>query len=354
MSSHRPGLRLSGDFYAQAVHPLVANVAHTACLIGEGSEVLGFDTERSTDHAWGLRLQVFVAEDDVGDVRAAVDAGLPGDFDGWPVRYYRWQTQRVDHHVEVSTTRGWLMDWLKFDPRDGMSTARWLATPQQLLLEVTAGKVFHDGLGDLSTVRDLLAWYPQDLWLWLMACEWSRVAQYEPLVGRTAEVGDDVGSAIAAASVARHVIRLCLLQERRYAPYAKWLGSALRQHHPELATTLAAAVHANEYARREELLGKAYLEVARRHNALRVTDHVEEALGPYDVRIGGAFRPFLVLNATRFAEALQHALAGNELTRLGMVGSIDQLMTPTDEIIHFTDWSGRIAGIYGDTLAGNA
>jgi hypothetical protein len=60
-----------------------------------------------------------------------------------------------------------------------------------------------------------------------------------------------------------------------------------------------------------------------------------------------------VLNAARFANALQDALAGVKETRIGMVGSIDQLMTPTDEITHFTDWPARIERIYEDKLHGN-
>ena len=68
------------------------------------------------------------------------------------------------------------------------TAARWLATPQQLLLEVTAGDVFHDEVGELAEVRRQLRWYPNEVWLWLMACEWSRASAYEPLVGRTAEV----------------------------------------------------------------------------------------------------------------------------------------------------------------------
>ena len=59
-----------------------------------------------------------------------------------------------------------------------------------------------------------------------MACQWRRIDQEEPFVGRAAEVGDELGSQVLAARLVRDAIRMCFLQERLYAPYGKWLGSA--------------------------------------------------------------------------------------------------------------------------------
>ena len=98
--------------------------------------------------------------------------------------------------------------------------------PQQPLLEVTAGGVFHDGLGELIPMREKLAWYPHDVWLYLLASQWMRIAQEEPFVGRCAEAGDELGSRIVAGRIVRDLMRLCFLIERRYAPYSKWLGTA--------------------------------------------------------------------------------------------------------------------------------
>jgi len=44
-----------------------------------------------------------VAADAVESLRSQIDAQLPDTFRGWPVRYFRWQTGRVEHHVEVLT-----------------------------------------------------------------------------------------------------------------------------------------------------------------------------------------------------------------------------------------------------------
>src|SRR5690606_38244721 len=62
-----PGLELSRLFYRDQVRPLLDQLGgpeHSAALIGHGSEVLGFDTERSTDHDWGPRVLIFLADDE--------------------------------------------------------------------------------------------------------------------------------------------------------------------------------------------------------------------------------------------------------------------------------------------------
>ena len=83
-----------------------------------------------------------------------------------------------------------------------------------------------------------------DLWLHLMACQWQRIGQEEAFPGRCAEAGDDVGSAIVTARLARDLMRLALLLNRRYPPYSKWLGTAFARlpGTAGLAASLAAAV----------------------------------------------------------------------------------------------------------------
>ena len=47
------GAALNAGFYRDVVWPLLGGVAHSAGLLGWGSDVLGYDTGRSTDHGWG-------------------------------------------------------------------------------------------------------------------------------------------------------------------------------------------------------------------------------------------------------------------------------------------------------------
>ncbi|MGD6748549.1 DUF4037 domain-containing protein [Streptomyces sp. BH105] len=59
------------------------------------------------------------------------------------------------------------------------------------------------------------------MWRHLLACQWQRISQEEAFVGRCAESGDDLGSALVAGRLVRDLMRLCLLPDRRCAPYGK-------------------------------------------------------------------------------------------------------------------------------------
>ena len=321
MPRFTPGVELSGAFYRDAVRPLLGERPHAAALLGWGSDVLGFDTERSTDHGWGPRLLVFVGPADIADVRAAL-TNLPDEFGGWPVRY-GWDGVPADHHVTVTDLSGWLVEHLGVDATRELTVADWLVTPQQQLLGVVAGAVYADERGELAQVRARLAWYPDDVWRWMVGCQWRRIAQEEAFVQRAVEVGDDLGSAVVAARLVRDVMRLALLLERRYAPYSKWLGSAFARldHDDGLDRHLRAAL---DGAEREAALGAAYVAIARRHNALGITEPVEPTLRPFHGR------PARVLGADRFVEACMATVTEPALRALPLIGAVDQWVDSTD------------------------
>jgi hypothetical protein len=336
------GIDLARMFYIEVVRPLIKGRAHSAARLGSGSDVLGFDTPRSTDHGWGPQLQVFVAASEVDTVRRIIDSNLPEEFHGWPARF-GWDEVAVQHHVNVVSLEKWLESHLGFDPQVDITVQNWLTTPQQLLLEVTAGAVFHDPDGDLKRVRSKLEWYPNDIWLWFLACQWRRIAQEEAFVGRTVEVGDELGSRILTARLVRDLMRLCFLIERRYAPYSKWLGSAFRNLRiaPGLVPYLDAALKATDYPARETGLCSAYEYIARCYNQLNLTPPVDP-----EVRLFYK-RPFRVLGGDRFAEVCLAAIHDEWLKGQPLVGSIDQFVDSTD-VLSSAHRSRSLINIYDD------
>jgi hypothetical protein len=336
-----PGLALARGYYADVVAPLAADVPHAAALLGWGSDVLGFDTERSTDHGWGPRLQVFVAKEDVGRLSAAVERALPEEYGGYSTSF-GWGDVPVMQYVQVTELAPWLEGRLGFDPGDGIDVIDWLLTPQQLLLSVTAGAVFHDSSGELGRIRSVLEWYPRDIWLWLLACQWRRIEQEESFPGRAAEVHDELGSRIVAARLSRDLMRLAFLLERRYAPYGKWLGSAFAGLDaaavaaPALGRLLAAAT----WPDREQAFVEAAEAVARMHNAAGITEPVDATARPYHGR------PFQVIGAGRFVEACLAEVGDARLRALPLIGSVDQVVDSADVLSYAPRLRG-LAGLYG-------
>jgi hypothetical protein len=328
-----PGLQLAGEFFAAVVRPLLdeqfPRVGYAAALLGPGSEVAGFDSVRSTDHDWGPRLQVLLADRDAGSsaaITAMLASRLPQTFRGYPVAFPLTSDATSRHRVDVAGLGGWLVRRLGFDPRPGVTVADWLATPAQRLAEFAGGAVFHDGPGELTGDRARLAWYPRDVWLYVLACQWQRIGQEEAFPGRCAEAGDELGSAVVTARLARDLMRLCLLMHRRYPPYGKWLGSAFSQlpGAGELTASLAGAVTAAGWAVREQHLCAAYEAAATLHNQLGFTSPLETGVRRfYD-------RPYLVIDAARFAAALRAAVTDPRLRQLPLTGTVDQFTDSTD------------------------
>jgi hypothetical protein len=322
-----PGLQLSTRFYEEVVAGLLRKyfdgLTYTAARIGHGSEVLGFDTERSADHEWGPRLQIFLRpEDDAAHadaVREMLSERLPKTFLGWPTHYadvgegavreMQVTDGPVFHRIDVANLGAWYRGRLGFDPRVEVTPDNWLDTPTQMLAEETGGTVMHDGLGELEAARARLAWYPDDVWRYVLALHWQRISDEEAFVGRTGEVGDELGSAIVAARLTRDLIRLALLITRRYPPYSKWLGSAFSRLPigAELNPVLIAALAATDWHERERHLAIAYERIAAAGNELGLSASVDPSTRNYHSR------PFRVLHAERFAAALVDSITDQAL-----------------------------------------
>ncbi|WP_083418063.1 DUF4037 domain-containing protein [Pseudofrankia sp. BMG5.36] len=259
---------------------------------------------------------------------AAEHAGPPTGGFLRVTRHMRPARGLVRHGMVVAGLADWLTGHLGFDPLTGVTTFDWLATPTQTLAEVTGGAVFHDGLRQLHQARQALAWYPDDVWRYVLACQWRRISQEEAFVGRCGEAGDDLGSAIVTARLTRDLVRLCLLMNRVYPPYGKWLGSAFARLPCAgvLTPVLTAALAATGWHDRERHLTRAYGTIADLHNELGLTDWVEPTARPFHDR------PFQVLDADRFTTALTDTITGPKLHARPLTGALDQSIDNTDAL----------------------
>ena len=229
-----------------------------------GSEVLGFDDEMSTDHDWKPCALVFLTEEDEprhgAEVREKLQRELPLTFAGHPI------------HYEVHTVRGYVRQQLELDIDRDSEPRDWLTLPEHGLRMFTSGVVFHDDVG-LQAARDRLAYYPHDVWLYLLIGRWWRVHPEMNLVGRAGSAGDELGSSLIGSRLVSDLMRLAFLMERQYAPYSKWFGTAFSRLAcgAELTPVLRNVGRAEAWQVREAALMTAYERLALMHNALGLT-----------------------------------------------------------------------------------
>ncbi|MEJ0064801.1 MAG: DUF4037 domain-containing protein [Caulobacteraceae bacterium] len=330
------GLELSRRYYAEVVAPWLARefpgLNHAAALLGYGSELLGFDDEMSRDHDFGARLQLFVSEADFDACASALVgrfAGIaPVSFLGAPTagsNRHRADAAGDRHGLEVWTPRRAVRHWLAIDADQPLQAVDWLGLAEQRLLAITAGEVFHDDLGVLTKLRGDLAYLPRDVWLYKLACQWRRIAEEQAFVGRAGFVGDDLGSRVIAARLARDLMRLAFLVERRYAPYPKWFGAAFAQLPcaGDISPLLGRALTAPDWQGREEALARAGLTLAKLHLARGLPGDFRAQIGPYFTR------PFTVINAEDIAAEIRAAIDDPALRALPLIGSLDQVTDST-------------------------
>jgi hypothetical protein len=344
-----PGLKLAEACFREAVGPIVdkhfPDLRYTAALIGCGSEILGYDTEMSTDHHWGPRAMIFLPPEnfdaDKHRIEAVLADELPLVFRGYSTNWTKanpndngvrnleaLDSGPINHLVEMFTLRGFFVDYLDIDIETDLRPADWLTLPHQKLRSIVAGGVFRDDLG-LAAIRERFAWYPHDVWLYVLASCWSRVGEEEHLMGRAGHVGDEIGSALIASRLVRDVMRLAFLMERVYPPYPKWFGTAFRELEcaEELAPPLTAVLNAQNWRDRESNLCHAYEIAARMHNRLDISDPLAESSSQF---FG---RPFRIIDGGKFASALKACIQGPAVKSIAerrLIGNIDLLSDNTD------------------------
>src|SRR5947209_1448940 len=167
-----PGIELSRRLYERGVRPLLDSayprLAYSAGLIGSGSEVLGFDTPRSSDHHWGPRVMLFLTESDFANhassIRTLMSHELPRSIDGYPTNFTPPQEDGsqllehidqgpINHRVESYTLPGYLGSYVGWSDPLHLTDRDWLVTPQQRLRSMVEGAGFHEGLGILEPMR---------------------------------------------------------------------------------------------------------------------------------------------------------------------------------------------------------
>ncbi|MCI8443129.1 MAG: DUF4037 domain-containing protein [Provencibacterium sp.] len=331
------GRELSARFYEEIAAPILRRqfpeLPLSAGFLGYGSDVLGYDDPVSTDHMWGPRFYLFLREEDFSQaphIMRAFSENFPVRYLGYCVHFSEpdpndngvrhpepEHTGPVSPLVFIHTVKGYLQQYLGTGELKELSPADWLSFSEHRLLALRKASFFRDDLGFLKELQQL-HFYPEPVLCYLLASNWSLIAEEQAFVRRCADVGDETGSMLACARIAERLMRLVFLYCGEYAPYSKWFGTAFSRlpADPAISEAISGALSAREIGEREELLVQAQILVAGVHNASGLTS-------PVEVRVQNYFgRNIRVIFADRIAQAIASRLQGTPLSHLPLIGTL--------------------------------
>lgn len=346
------GLQLSHDFYFEVVAPLLEEefpkIKYSAGRLITGSDVLGFDDQRSIDHDWGPRVDLFFSTADyeaVGDqIYDYLATKLPFTYKGYSTHFENdylmgeRSEYPITHRARTNDIESYFKYHLGFYPLDEVSEIDWLRTPELLFRGIQSGAVFHDDLSALLEIKRVLKWYPDDIWYYMLASQWLRIDQEEPFMARCGDVGDELGSRVVAARQVKEIMQLCFYMEKQYPTYMKWFGTAFSklQCAQKLEPLMKSIFQQENWKDREKFLSEVYLILAEMHNDLSITEYIEPVISNFHDR------PYQVPHSGRFVEALMDKVQSPLLKSLKrQIGSVNQFTDSTD----VTCWNHALQSI---------
>ena len=230
------GLELAEKYYKEYGEPMLKEqfpdvLSQIAVgLIGSGSECFGYDDEISEDHDFEPGFTIFIPGEAFMDSKTAFRierayAKLPKEFMGFkrppvnPVGGNRHGVVRLDEFLteKLGNSLGEL------------STADWLRLPENTILEVSNGKLFYDGSGTLTAIREGCKAMPEDIRRKKIAGHLLNMAQagqynYYRLIKR----GEEGAAQLALFIFVQSAIQVIYSLNHALMPYYKWAFRGMR------------------------------------------------------------------------------------------------------------------------------
>ena len=231
------GLELAEKYYKEYGEPMLKEqfpdvLSQIAVgLIGSGSECFGYDDEISEDHDFEPGFTIFIPSEPFMDSKTAFRlerayAKLPKEFLGFkrppvnPVGGNRHGVVRLDEFLteKLGNSLGEL------------STADWLRLPENTILEVTNGRIFYDGSGTLTAIREGLSHMPEAVRRKKIAGHLLTMAQagqynYYRLIKR----GEEGAAQLALYEFVKSAVQVIYSLNHALMPYYKWAFKGMRE-----------------------------------------------------------------------------------------------------------------------------
>lgn len=239
---------ISREFFEEIVGPFLKErfpeeTAVTAFgVFGYGSEALRLDDELSRDHHWGLRIDALMPNDVFESSRQIIMETLSSNLPD----SYRGHSLREAHVAGAGLAPDSLTDFLKRTiglDHAPISDAEWLGIPEEDIIHVINGEVWHDPLGEFTAVRKAFdGYYPEPVRLRRIA-HWCRyfsgMGTYA--LKRAILRQNEFYATTRFSNAIRLGVQLAFLLDRQYFPYDKWL-MAYFERLPRLARPLRPLV----------------------------------------------------------------------------------------------------------------
>ncbi len=226
------GIGLTQRFWLEKAQPLLNSIFGTrlaemsVALIGNGSEVLGFDDAISEDHNFWPRLNIFLDDNHYSVFDARIEQQvleqLPDSFEGYPIR-------RNGQYPSISFSP--LNEFFREHlcaSRFPLAKNDWFMINEQHLLELTSASIFHDPSSRLANALGSIRFYPEEFEPLLVHRALERLSEVGG-IERSIQREDIISASFYFGQFCYFAIRLLHLLNRKYCPYPKWMGRSVRE-----------------------------------------------------------------------------------------------------------------------------
>jgi hypothetical protein len=238
------------------------------------------------DHEWGPRIFIYLKPEDKNrygeDIHKVLQRLLPSTCMHIDLM---WRKPGVDVH-ETTEKALYNINVLTVDEslkaRIGdkmlpLGDIDWLEVSEQHLLELTAGVVYKDDFGELTRVRDLLNYYPDNVLRFLLMKEWQAIGGDWVPIGRIGPRRDEIGLRIRVTKLVQRLMRIAFKVHRRYFPYKKWFGTMFKKLPiaQELEPPLLGLLEDKNWKKVEEKIGEITGVILDHQNQLKISPPLE-------------------------------------------------------------------------------
>lgn len=197
-------------------------------LIGEGSEVLGYDDKYSQDHDYTFMPVIFLNEDDFEKYAIKLKNilhCLPSEFLGIKHVY----SDVVSERRGVQNLKEYMYKYLGKDEYE-FTIEDYKKIPEYVFKILTSGDIFYKGNDDLVNILEKIKYYPEIIRQNKIATVCTKIAQsgqYNYL--RLMKRGDLIGANKSFSEFIENSIHLVYLLNKEYMPFYKWYSKGLKE-----------------------------------------------------------------------------------------------------------------------------